>query len=269
MRKLKIIGIALLSIILFSFGTGWAMENTSPALLLAAAPQLKRTTTSSTIKPVEQLVTKKPDLSIQNMSWSLPLKQGYIVGQNSILNFTIKNQGTAPSGNFIIKFTCPSCPPSMSSTRQITSIAPGTAMGYNWPDTAAIPEKWTAGTYTLEVVVDPGRVVQDTNRTNNRKILKFKVQSMAISEKKLNITKKPFSPSKPNIITTEKKITPGFDFSPPGTTGIRTVSGFDFSTQPAPGTTGIRTVTGFNFSTQPTPGTTGIRTVQGFNFIKQ
>lgn len=64
----------------------------------------------------------------------------------------------------------------------------------------------------------------------------------------------------------------GFDFSTtaiPGTTGIRTVAGFDFSTQATPGTTGIRTVNGLDFSTQAEPGTTGMRTVTGFDFTKQ
>jgi hypothetical protein len=250
-KKLKIVGIALISLILLSLGTGWA-ENTPPSLLLAASPNLKRSTTSSSLKPVQQHVIKKPDLSIQNLSWSYPLKQGYVLGHKSILNFTIKNKGKAPSGNFTIKFTCPGCPPSMTGIRKLTSIAPGRTMGYNWPSPASAREKWAAGTYKLGVVVDPGKVVQDTNLVNNRKVLNFVVQRAKNSKKKLNITQKPFIPIKHTQIKAGKRIT----------------SGFDFSTIVTPGPTGIRTVNGFTFSTQPTPGNTGIRKVQDFNFIK-
>jgi len=271
MRKLKTILMVLMSLTFLSLGTAWAKNTTQPQLL-ATAPKLKRTTTPLTVKPVKQLVIKKPDLSIQDMKWSYPLKQGYIVGQNSILNFTLKNQGTAPSGNFTIKFTCPNCPPSMTGTLIIPSMAPGETMGHNWPSPPAVPEKWVAGTYRLEAIVDPGRVIQNTNRANNRKIINFMVQGVPISKKKVTQIKKPFKPGNLTQITVGKRIASGFNFSTipeDGTTGIRTVSGFNFSIQPEPGTTGIRTVSGFDFSTQPMPGTTGIRTVQGFNFIIQ
>lgn len=267
MRKLKTILIVLMSLTFLSLGTAWA-KNTTTSQFLAAASQLKMTTKPSTVKPVKQLVIKKPDLSIQKMKWSYPLKQGYVVGQNSILNFTIKNQGTASSGNFIIKFTCPNCPASMTGTRKMTSMAPGAAMGHNWPSPSSVPEKWAAGTYKLEALVDPGRVIQDTKRANNRKIINFVVQGVPISKKKI----KPINQKSLTQITVGKRITSGFDFTTqpePGTTGKRIVQGFNFSTIPEDGTTGIRTVSGFDFSTQPTPGTTGIRTVQGFNFIKQ
>jgi len=299
MKKSKTIAIFLFCIFFFSLGIGWTEEKSSPVLLLAANYKIKRAKPSLTVKPVkqltakpaQQLAVKKPDLVISNMKWSFPLKQGSIVGQNSILNFTLKNQGTAPSGNFIIKFTCPNCPPSMTGTRIISSMAPGAVMGHNWPPPSSIPQKWTAGFYSIKAVVDPNRQIKDSNRANNSKILKFKVQGAPFSKKKLKISKKQLAhgnlsqvptgkrissgfdfTTQPNPGTTGKRIVTGFDFSTipePGTTGQRIIAGFDFSTQPAPGTTGTRTVTGFNFSTQPLPGTTGIRTVQGFDFIKQ
>jgi len=291
MRKSKTIAIALFSMIFFSLGIGWAEKNSSSDLLLAANYKVKQATPPLTVKPAHQLVVKRPDLVITNMKWSLPLKQGYIVGQNSILNFTLKNQGTAPSGDFIIKFTCPSCPPSMTGTRKIDSMDPGTTMGHNWPSPPATPQKWTAGFYSVKAIVDPNRLVKDSNYSNNSKVLKFKVQGRPISEKKLKVTKKPFIPGNLTQITAGKKIVSGFDFKTqpePGTTGKKTVagfnfstipepgttgkliiSGFDFSTQPLAGTTGTLTITGFDFSTQPIPGTTGKKTVQGFDFIKQ
>ena len=272
MRKSEIIAIVFFSIIFFSFGIGWAEKNSSSVFLLAANKKINRVTSPSTEKPVQQFVIKRPDLTINNMSWSFPLKQGYIVGENSILNFTLKNHGKAPSGNFVIKFICPNCPPSMTGILKMESLYPGAATVYNWPSPSAIPEKWTKGTYTIQAIVDPNRIVQDSNRTNNHKILKFLVQGVLISKKKVTIAKKPFTPDKLTQITVGKRITSGFDFTTQpelGTTGKRIVQSFNFSTIPEGGTTGIRTVSGFNFSTQPAPGTTGTRTVQGFDFIIQ
>jgi CARDB len=291
MKKSKIIAILLFCMFFFSPGVGWVEEKSSPILLLAANYKIKRATPPLTAKPAQQLALKKPELVITHMKWSFPLKQGDIVGKNSILNFTLKNQGTAPSGNFTIKFTCPNCPPSMTGMRKISSMAPGEIAGQNWPSPPSVPQKWSAGGYSIKAVVDPNRQVKDRNRANNSKILKFKVQAAPILKKKLKISKKPLAHGNLSKITTGKRISSGFNFTTqpepgttgkrvvvgfdfstipePGTTGIRIVSGFDFSTQPIPGTTGTRIVTGFNFSTQPAPGTTGIRTVQGFNFTKQ
>lgn len=203
----------------------------TPVLISAATNQIKRTTNSPKIKPAQQHIIRQPDLRVDDMKWSFPLKQGYLVGQNSILNFTLKNQGAVPSGNFTIKFNCPNCPPSMTGIRTISSMAPGTAFGNNWPSLPAVPEEWSAGTYTLEVIIDPNGIVKDSNRANNRKILQFAVTATPNLKKRLIIDKKKHLP----------------DITPQITTGNRIVTGFNFSTQPAPGTTGIRTVKGFNF----------------------
>ncbi len=255
MRKSIIAEIILLSILFLPLAsiTGFAKERRTTVVTPSAASKIKRTTSPVKVNPAKKHITNKPDLSIENMKWSLPLKQGYIVGENSILNFTLKNKGTVASGNFIIKFNCPKCPPSMTGTRKIPSMAPGATMGHNWSSVPAVPEKWAAGVYGIEAIVDPSRVVKDSNRSNNRKILKFVVQQAPASKRKFKISNKKLST--PNL----SKIT----------TGKRIVSGFDFSSIPEPGTIGKRIVSGFDFSTLPAPGTTGKRTVQGFNFIKQ
>jgi hypothetical protein len=197
MLRLKNLWLPLLFIILFPFfGSGWAEENPSPVLLFAAKVQPNRAATATTVKTTLP-VKKTPDLIITSLSWSYALKAGYIVGQNSILNFTVKNQGTAPSGNFTIKLTCPDCPPSMTGTRNLTSLAPGAGLGQNWPAATATPEKWAAGTYTLEAVVDPDKVVDDMDRINNAKTLNFTVQDSSVSVKNLKIVQKPLTPNNP------------------------------------------------------------------------
>ncbi len=273
MRKSITAGIILLSILFLPFAsiTGFAkVKRTST--VTPAATKIKPTTSSLKVKPTQKHLMNNPDLSIENMKWSFPLKQGNIVGKNSILNFTLKNKGKAPSGNFTITFNCPKCPPSMTGTRKIPSMAPGATMGHNWPSVPGVPEKWSAGAYGIEAIVDPSRVIKDSNRANNRKILKFIVQPSPISKQKFKISNKKLSTPNLSKITVGKRTTSGFDFTTipePGTIGKRIVSGFDFSTQPIPGTTGTRIVKGFDFSTQPAPGTTGKRVVQGFDFIKQ
>ncbi len=180
MKRLRIIPVVLLLIALFPIGSAWATPRTP-------APAVK-----PSVPPMPTI-----DLAVTDLGWSNSLKPGHIVGQNSILNFTLKNLGTAPSGNFIVKFTCPNCPPSMTGTQNVPSLAPGAGLGRNWPSPAAVPEKWNAGNYTLELVVDPDKAINDIDRVNNRKTLNFTVQGPAFSLKNTEINKKPPNPGTP------------------------------------------------------------------------
>jgi hypothetical protein len=272
MKKSKTITIILFCMFFFAPRIGWTEEKSSPVRLLAANYKIKRSINASDVNLTKKYAIIQPDLSIENMKWSIPLKQGYIVGQNSILNFTLKNKGAGSSGNFSIKFTCPNCPPSMNGIHAIPSLAPGASYSGNWPSIAAVPEKWDAGPFMIAAMILPNRIIKDSNRSNNRKIMNFVVQGSSNLKKKLVIRKKKNLTDNLSEITAGKRIVSGFNFSTqhnPGTTGKRIVIGFDFSAMPEPGTTGKRIVSGFNFSTQPALGTTGMRTVQGFNFIKQ
>ncbi|MCP3901226.1 MAG: hypothetical protein GY707_16095, partial [Desulfobacteraceae bacterium] len=194
MRKSIIVGIILLSILFLPLVsiTGFAKVKRTSAVTPAAA-KIKPTTSPIKVRQAKKHITNQPDLSIENMKWSIPLKQGNIVGKNSILNFTLKNKGTAPSGGFIIKFNCPKCPLSMTGIRKIPSMAPGATMGHNWPSVPAVAEKWKAGAYGIEAIVDPNRVVKDSNRANNRKILKFMVQPTSTKKSKFKISNKKLS----------------------------------------------------------------------------
>jgi subtilase family serine protease len=105
------------------------------------------------------VVPAYPDLTVTSVSPAVP---SYNAGKTVTISSTIKNQGNAAAGTFMVKFT----PEGISSqTQTVTGLAPGTSQTLTW--TFAAPTLTTTVNRSLTVQADSTNVISESNENNN------------------------------------------------------------------------------------------------------
>ncbi len=153
---------------------------------LYAAQKFMRKT-QITVKSKTQGIVTMPDLIIKNASWSSNPKQGQKVGTSSILNIHIQNKGTASAGAHKVKITCSTLsghayPPSLNGTINVPSLGPGKSQNVAWPPISS--GKWQSGKYRLNISVDDGNLVKESDETKNKRFILFTVLGLMKPVKK-------------------------------------------------------------------------------------
>ncbi|MBA3029278.1 MAG: hypothetical protein FP816_10770 [Desulfobacteraceae bacterium] len=91
------------------------------------------------VKPVPQ-----PDLTVESLGWSMPVKQGERIGSSSQLVISVKNKGQVASGPFNIKITVSGASADQSILSGLNGTLPCTALGskmsrtLKWPEPSAM-----------------------------------------------------------------------------------------------------------------------------------
>jgi len=180
------------------------------------------------------VIRAQADLTITAMAWSSPPVAGQRVGQTSILNLQVRNQGRRAAAETRVSFRCRrlspagACPAGLSGTLTLPALNLGASIGLAWP--SASGAVWTAGSYRIDVRLDPRNTVAETSETNNSRRLNFTV-ALASGAPRLapkqvtpaqtgGITPQPESTGKPGGVVSpieRKAINPQPE--PPGITG--------------------------------------------------
>lgn len=150
----------------------------------AAAPDL--VVTGFTINPA---FPTPVDLALLGFPSNQPVE-----GLNAVINITIKNQGNAPAGGFVVQWRSAENAPDGPSQGAVPNLAAGasTTISFQY----AFPR---AGNFTTIVELDTGKAVAEFNESNNIELLSITVQRAVID---LIITQFKVEPA-PGVVVSE------------------------------------------------------------------
>ncbi|MBU4053993.1 MAG: hypothetical protein KKA41_06450 [Proteobacteria bacterium] len=126
------------------------------------------------VKPVPQ-----PDLTVESLGWSMPVKQGDRIGSSSQLVISVKNKGQVASGPFNIKITVSGASADQSILSGLNGTLPCTALGskmsrtLKWPEPSAMV--WPSGSFSVTAEVDDGSLKINPERANAKRVMRFTV----------------------------------------------------------------------------------------------